>query len=113
MNDVVAVAWVYVACALWLGGDRPRGAARWPLFQPLVRTRVARVVAAGLVVGASLLWNASEPGPAAFLAVPMSVMACGTAVTLLGAVSPRALIASAAVLLPLSLVLGAIGAAHG
>jgi len=113
MSELAALGWVYVACALWLGSDHPRGVARWGLLQPIARARGAKALAAALVLAAAVLWNASEPGPAALLAVPVAVMACGTSITLLAALFPRALVASAATVLPLSLLLVAIGASSG
>jgi len=113
MIELAALGWVYVACALWLGADRPRGLARWPLLQPVLRARAAQAAATALVIAATLQWNAHEPGPAAFIAVPMASMACGTVVTVLGGSFPRGVAASAVAVLPLSVVLAAIGAAHG
>jgi hypothetical protein len=113
MNEMGALGWVCVACALWLGSDRPRGRARWPPLQPIGRARAAQAAAAVLVIVATLQWNAHEPGPAAFIAIPMAIMAFGTALALLGAVFPRGVAAAAIAVLPLSMVLAAIGAAHG
>jgi hypothetical protein len=113
VNEIVALGWVYVACALWRGSDRPRGVARWTLLQPLGRARAAQAAAAALIIAAAARWNASEPGPAAFIAVPMALLACGTAVALLGAVFPRGLWASALVALPASIGLALLGGAHG
>jgi hypothetical protein len=104
MSEVAALGWVYVACALWLGSDHPRGVARWRRLQPIARARAARALAAALVLGAAVLWNANEPGPAAFLAVPVAIMACGTTITLLAAVFPRAIVVSALAALPLSAI---------
>jgi hypothetical protein len=89
MHEALALALVQVAIALSYGADTRRGASRWPFLQSRARARTARAMAAALVAAATLLWNGAEPGPAAFLAIPVALMASGTIATVLAAFWPR------------------------
>jgi hypothetical protein len=110
----VAFGWVYIASALLIGTDRSRGEPRWHIFRSPRRARAARAAAALLVLGAALLWSAAEPGPAAFIAIPVALLACGTVMTLLVPFRPRLVWALAVAALPLTLLLAAIGGVlHG
>jgi hypothetical protein len=112
MNEAAALGLSCVASALLYAADRPRGVSRWPFFT-LLHARVARGAALALVIAAGLLWNAGEPGPAAFLAVPVALMAFGTLLTLLAPVAPRLLWALVAAALPLSVLWAYLGGNHG
>jgi hypothetical protein len=89
MLEALAVGLLQSAIALLYGADRRRGVARWPVLETRTRAAVARGLAALLSVAALLLWNVAEPGPAAFLAIPVALMAAGTLGTLLAAFWPR------------------------
>jgi len=112
MKQALALGLLCVASALFYAADRPRGVARWP-FVTLTFSRIARAAALALVVAGGVIWNAGEPGPAAFLAVPVALMAFGTLITLLAPVAPRLLWALVAVSLPLSVLWAYLGGAHG
>ncbi len=112
MKQAVALGLLCVASALLYAADRPRGVSRWSFFT-LTHTRVAREAALALVSAACVLWKAGEPGPAAFLAVPVAVMAFGTLLTLLAPVAPRLLWALVAAALPLSVLWAYLGGNHG
>lgn len=84
MNEAIAVGLVALAIGLSYGADRRRGVARAAWLDSPPRARAARLAALALVGVATLLWNAAEPGPAAFLAIPVALMAAGTFGTLLG-----------------------------
>ena len=66
------------AVALSYAADGPRGIARWTPLRATTRARAARILALALVALALILWNSKEPGPAAFLAVPLALLASGT-----------------------------------
>ncbi|MEY2931394.1 MAG: hypothetical protein RL033_2143 [Pseudomonadota bacterium] len=89
MPEVLAVSLIQVAIALLYRADRRRGVARWPLLETRPSAHAMRGLAALLIAMALLLWNAAEPGPAAFLAVPVALMVAGTLGTLLAAFWPR------------------------
>jgi 4-hydroxybenzoate polyprenyltransferase len=112
VTEAVTLCWLFVASVLSLGTDRRRGVPRPALFDSEGRTLLARVLGGLLVLAASVLYNAQEPGPAVFIAVPVALMATSTVVTLLAPVQPRLVWALAASALPLSLVLAALGALH-
>jgi hypothetical protein len=112
VTEGVTLCWLYLASVLSFGTDRRRGVARPALFASERRTLLARVLAGLLVLAASVLYNAHEPGPAVFIAVPVALMATSTLVTLLAPVGPRLVWALAASALPLSLLLAALGALH-
>lgn len=111
MREALALGLAQLAIALLYGADRPRGSSRWPFLHSQARARGARALAAVLVALATLLWNGVEPGPAAFLAIPVALMASGTVATLLGAFWPRLtwlLIAAA----PIAALFGAMAVGH-
>jgi hypothetical protein len=112
MSEALALGLLCLASALFYGAARPRGAPRWP-FVTLTRARVMRVLGLGLIITAGALWNRAEPGPAAFLAVPVSLMVFGTLITLLAPIWPRLLWALVAAALPLAVLLGYLGGTHG
>jgi hypothetical protein len=66
-----------------------------------------------LVLAAAALWNHVEPGPAAFLAIPVALMASCTVVALLGAVSPRLLAVLGIAALPVAALIAALGVSDG
>jgi len=105
VTEAIAFCWVFLASALSLGADRRRGVPRPALFDSPRRALGARLLAALLVLAAALLWNASEPGPAVFIAIPVAVMAGSTGVALLAPVWPRLVWCLAIAALPLSLLL--------
>ena len=111
MTETIAFCWIFLASALALGADRRRGLPRPALFDSARRALWARLLAALLVLAAAVLWNASEPGPAVFIAIPVALMAGSTSVTLLAPVWPRLVWGLAAAALPLSLLL-ALGARY-
>lgn len=111
MSEALALGLICLASGLFFGAARPRGVPRWP-FVTLARARAVRALALCLILTAGVLWNRSEPGPAAFLAVPVSLMAFGTAITLLAPLWPRLLWALVAAAVPLSLLLAYLGGAH-
>jgi hypothetical protein len=111
MREALALGLVQLAIALLYGADRWRGSSRWAFLHSHVRARAAQALAAVLVAVATLLWNGAEPGPAAFLAVPVALMASGTIATLLAAFWPRLtwlLIAAA----PLAALSGSMAGGH-
>jgi hypothetical protein len=111
--EPVALASVLLATVLAYGADGARGSARWRLMTSPARRSAARGLATSLVLAGFLLWRQAEPGPAAFLAIPVALMACGTFVTLLGPTRPRWLAAISIAALPLAALLAALGGAHG
>jgi hypothetical protein len=112
MKQAVALGLLCVASALFYAADRPRGVGRWPFFT-LTHSRIARAAALALVLAGGVLWNSGEPGPAAFLAVPVALMAFGTLLTLVAPVAPRLLWALVAAALPLSVLCAYLGGNHG
>jgi hypothetical protein len=112
VSEALALGLVCLASALFYGAARPRGVPRWA-FVTLARAHFARLLALTLIVAGGVLWNRAEPGPAAFLAVPVSLMVFGTLVTLLAPLWPRLLWALVAAAVPLSLLLGYLGGTHG
>jgi hypothetical protein len=110
MREAIAVLLLYIAVALVFGTWRVHGGARLALLDPPRRSRLARIIASGMVVGSGWLWRGVESGAAAVLVVFSGLMVGGTAVALLGPVAPRvvwggALLAATA--LPLLVLLGA------
>lgn len=82
MAEVLAVALAALAVGSSYAADGPRDVPRWAALRAPGRARGARVLALVLIATAVLLWNAAEPGPAAYLAVPLAVLAAGTLLTL-------------------------------
>ena len=82
MAEVLAVALAALAVGLSYGADGPRDVPRWALLRARGRAPAARVLALALIGLAVVLWNQAEPGPAAYLAVPLAVLATGTLLTL-------------------------------
>jgi hypothetical protein len=113
MMRVAAIAFIVTAVGLLCGADQPRGMARWPRLASPARARLARGAALLLIVVALLAWRAAEPGPGAFLAVPVAVMAAGSVVTLLAAWRPRLTWALITAALPLGVLLALLGGADG
>lgn len=110
MTEAVALCWLYLASALCLLSDRRRGLPPPPLLGSASRARAARGLAVLLVLAAGVLHNAHEPGPAAFIAVPVALMATSTVVTLLAPLGPRLVWGLAVAALPLSILFAALGA---
>jgi len=113
VNEALAASAVCVAIGLLFGADHPRGKARLPFFAAPVRAHLARAAAAALTLTAFLLWNSAEPGPAAYLAIPVALMSFGTLITLLGPLGPRATWTIISLALPLGALLGWLGQRHG
>jgi len=82
MAEVLAVVLAAAAVGLSYGADGPREVPRWALLRAPGRARAARVLALVLLALAVVLWNRAEPGPAAYLAVPLATLAAGTLLTL-------------------------------
>lgn len=112
MSEALALGFTCLASALLYGAARPRGVPRWP-YVTLARARALRILALALILAAGVLWNRSEPGPAAFLAIPVSLMVFGTLLTLLAPLWPRLLWAVVAAAVPLALLLGYLGGTRG
>ena len=110
MTEAVALCWLYLASALCLLSEPRRGLPPPVLLDSAPRTRAARLMAALLVLAAGVLHNAHEPGPAAFIAVPVALMATSTLVTLLAPLGPRVVWGLAVAALPLSILFAALGA---
>ena len=91
MFEVAALALAAAAVALSYGADGPRGAPRWASLRAQGRAPAARALALVLVGAAVALWNRAEPGPAAFLAVPLALLAAGSVLTLSAPVALRGL----------------------
>jgi hypothetical protein len=111
MREALALALAQLAIALLYGAERRRRSSRWPFLHSHARARAAQALAAVLVAVATLLWNGAEPGPAAFLAVPVALMAAGTIATLLAASWPRLtwwLMAAA----PIAALFGSMASGH-
>jgi hypothetical protein len=113
MNEAIALSWVYLASALSLAADRRYGARRWISIDTPRKAFVSRLAAVLLVLAAGVSWRSSEPGPAAFIAVPLALMACCSFVTLLAPIGPRLVWGLAVTALPFSLLLAAFGGPHG
>jgi len=112
MKQAVALGLSCLASALFYAADCPRGVSRWPFFTA-THCRRARAAALALLIAAGALWNAGEPGPAAFLVIPATLMAFGTLLTLLAPVAPRLLWVLVAAALPLSVLCAYLGGNHG
>ena len=82
MAELIAVALASAAVCLSHGADGPRDVPRWAALRPAGRARAARLLALGLLALGLWLWNRAEPGPAAFLALPLALLAAGTLLTL-------------------------------
>ncbi len=113
MMRAAAVAVIVTAVGLLCGADQQRGVARWPQLDSPGRARLARGAASLLIAGALLAWRAAEPGPGAFLAVPVALMAGGTLVTLLAAGWPRLTWALITAALPLGVLLALLALLGG
>jgi hypothetical protein len=82
MAEVLAVALAALAVCLSYAADGPRHVPRWPFLRAPGSARAARISALVPIAAAIVLWNRAEPGPAAYLAVPLAVLVAGTLLTL-------------------------------
>lgn len=113
MMRLAAIAFIFTAVGLFCGADHPRGVARWARLASRARARTARGAALLLIVMALVAWRAAEPGPGAFLAVPVALMAAGSLVTVLAAWWPRVTWALVTAALPLGALLALLGGTDG
>jgi hypothetical protein len=109
----VAFACVFVAITLAHAADDARGSPRWAALRSRGYRRIAHGAALLLVLAATALWQRAEPGPAAFLAIPVALMASGTVVALLGPVSPRLLAVLGIAALPVAALFAVLGVPNG
>ena len=91
MTETLVLDLLALASALFYGAGSERGRARLPWLGGPRRAFAARSLALLLCVLAIACWRRIEPGPAAFLVVPVGVMALGTCIALLAPFAPRAL----------------------
>lgn len=91
MLELVALLLSYLAVALHYGATRVRGRARFTVFERSSLSALARLLALVALAVAVAVSRRSEPLAAAGLVVASGIMVVGPAVTLLGALAPRAL----------------------
>lgn len=108
MTETMAMLLLYLAAALMYGTDSHRNGARLRALATRTRVHIAQGVALAAVGLAGWLWQRMEPGPAAFLVVPVGLMVAATSVALLAPVWPR-LVWSIAVASVPAIVLLALG----
>lgn len=113
MTESLSLVLVFLAAVSARAADRHRSGVRRGVGVALRPAWVAtaRGFALGALALATWLWYRVEPGPAAFLAVPVAAMVSASACALLGPIAPRLLRASAWLCVPLAIALLALGAA--